>query len=97
MIGDVFGSRKKGDVMKRNRKKNETYRFNGHPFLHANSVHPVKIADLETCIRKLEAKLAEPTDPDAKGWASRWLKRYKQELAKKRKGLALKIRGAREA
>jgi len=80
--------------MKRNRKKNDTYRFNGHPFLHANSIHSVKIADLESSIGKLEAKLADPHDPDAKDWTARWLKRYMQELAKKRKGLALKSREA---
>jgi hypothetical protein len=78
--------------MKKNRKKADTYRFNGHPFFHAQSIHSVIIADLASRIKELEAKLADPNDPDDKKWTARWLGRYKQELAKKRKGLALKTR-----
>ena len=76
--------------MKKNRKKAETYRFNGHPFIHAGSIHSVEISKLESCIKELEAKLADPNDNDATGWTARWLKRYKQELAKKVKGLSIK-------
>jgi hypothetical protein len=76
--------------MKRNRKKVETYRFNGNPFLHAHSIHSVTIARLELGIKDLESKLANPNDPDDKEWVQRWLMRFKKELAKKRKGLALK-------
>jgi hypothetical protein len=83
--------------MKKNRKKVETYRFNGHPFLHAGSINPVKIADLESRINELEAKLADPDDADDKRWTASWLKKYKQELAKKRKGLALKERERTES
>jgi hypothetical protein len=82
--------------MKKNRKTADTYRFNGHPFLDAGSIHSVKIADLESHIKHFEAKLADPNDPDDKKWTASWLSRYKQELAKKRKGLALKERESRE-
>jgi hypothetical protein len=76
--------------MKKNRKKADAYRFNGHSSLHAGSIHSVTITDLESEIKKLEAKLADPNDPDDRNWTERWLKRYKRELAKKRKGMALK-------
>jgi hypothetical protein len=79
-------------VMKKNRKKVEAYRFNGHPFLFAGSIHAVKIADLEVEIKKLEAKLANPDDDDDKKWTARWLERFQLELAKKSKGLDLKKR-----
>jgi hypothetical protein len=82
--------------MRKNRKKSETYRFNGNPFLHAGSIHPVKIGDLESGIRALEAKLADHGDTDDKRWTARWLRRYRWELAKKRKGLALKQRVSAE-
>ncbi len=80
--------------MKKNRKKAETYRFNGHPFLNPRSIHSVQIAELEDCIKEFEAKLANPYDLDAKEWVARWLKRYKQELAKKQKSQELKKREA---
>ena len=83
-------------IVKKNRKKADTYRFNGHPFLHAHSIHSVTIADLELRIKDCEAKLADPNDPDDKKWTQRWLMRYEKELAKKRKGLALKDRERRE-
>jgi hypothetical protein len=79
--------------MKKNRKKADTYRFNGYPF-QARSIHSVKIEDLESRIKDLEAKMADPNDADDKRWTARWLTRHKQELAKKRKGLALKKREA---
>jgi len=66
--------------MRKNRKKAETYRFNGHPTL----------VELESRIADLEAKLADTNDPDAKGWTARWLKRYETEMEKKSRGLALK-------
>lgn len=78
--------------MRKNRKKSETYRFNGNPFLHAGSIHSVEIADLARGIKELEAKLANPGDDDDRRWTARWLMRYRRELAKKRKGLALKQR-----
>lgn len=74
--------------MKRNRKTVFGYRFNGHPFLHSWSIHPVTIADLQTRIRDMEAKLADPSDPDDEKWKRRWLVRYRRELEKKQKGLA---------
>jgi hypothetical protein len=78
--------------MKKNRKTTDTYRFNGHPFFHAGSIHSVTIADLESLIKDFAVKLADLNDPDDKKWTARWLSRYKQELAKKQKGLALKNR-----
>jgi hypothetical protein len=76
--------------MGRNRKKSESYRLNGYPHLDPLSIHSVEIADLESQIRQLEAKLADPDDPDDKRWTAWWLRRYESELAKKSKGLALK-------
>ena len=78
--------------MRKNRKKAETYRFNGLPFLHTQSIHPVMIAELESRISDCEAKLSDPNDPDDKNWTARMLKRYAAELTKKRKGFALKER-----
>lgn len=79
-------------TMKTNRKTADTYRFNGHPSFYPGSIHSVTIVNLETRIKELETKLADPNDPDDKKWTKRWLTRYKQELAKKRKGLAHKER-----
>ncbi|MHB1423440.1 MAG: hypothetical protein ACYC3I_09660 [Gemmataceae bacterium] len=78
--------------MKKNRKKSETYRFNGNPFLRPGSIHPVRIEDLEGLIKVFEAKLADSNDPEDKKWTTRWLQRINRELAKKKKGLALKKR-----
>jgi hypothetical protein len=68
--------------MKRNRKKVETCRFNGHPRFHAGSVRPMMMADLEARIKHFEAKLADPEDPDDKRWTCRWLARFRKELKK---------------
>jgi hypothetical protein len=76
--------------MKRNRKKVETYRLNGYPHLNTKSIHPVNIAELELRIAELERKLLDANDSDDKKWTTGWLTRYKKELAKKTKGLALK-------
>jgi hypothetical protein len=76
--------------MRRDTKKADTYRFNGSPHLHSGSIHPVSIADLEARIRELEAKLANPVDPDDKKWTEGWLDRHQAELAKKLDGLSLK-------
>jgi hypothetical protein len=76
--------------MKTNRKKTETYRFNGHPYFDASSIFSVKIAELEVRIKKYEAKLADPDDPDDKKWTARWLERYRKELDKKLVGRRLK-------
>lgn len=78
--------------MKKNRKKADTYRFNGHPFLHAGSIHAVTIVTLLARIKQWEAKLADPTDPDDRKWTERWLERYRKELDKKRAGRHLKQR-----
>jgi hypothetical protein len=82
--------------MKKNRYKAETYRFSGHALVHSGSIHSVAIPDLEIEIKKLEAKLTDPNDTDARGWTARWLRRYQGELAKKQKGLALKTREKNE-
>jgi hypothetical protein len=76
--------------MKRDPKKASTYRFNGNPLLHSDSIRTVNITDLETRIRELEAKLADPADPDDKKWTEGWLDRYKAELSKKLDGLSFK-------
>jgi hypothetical protein len=81
--------------MKKNRKKAGTYRFNGHPLLHAGSIHSFEIADLEPRVEEYEAKLADLNDPDAKGWTARWLSRFRRELEKKRAGRELKQRERR--
>ncbi len=76
--------------MKKNRKNADTYRFNGNPSIHAHSIHPVSIADLESRIEEFEAKLSDPNDPDDPKWTARWLKRFQSALAAKLKGLAHK-------
>jgi hypothetical protein len=82
--------------MKKNRKKADTYRFNGHPFLHAGSIHSVEMADLESQIKEFEAKLANPEDADDRKWTARWLNRFRKELDKKRAGRRLKQREKRD-
>jgi hypothetical protein len=81
--------------MKKNRKKADTYRLNGHPSLHAGSIRPVEMAGLEARIRQFEAKLTDPDDPDDKRWTARWLERLRRELARKRAGRRLKQRDRR--
>jgi hypothetical protein len=81
--------------MKKNRKKAETYRFNGHPHFHAGSVHSVEMAELEARVKQFEAKLDDPDDPDDKRWTARWLERFRKELDKKRAGRSLKQREKR--
>lgn len=56
--------------MKKNRKNADTYRFNGNPSIHAHSIHPVSIADLESRIEEFEAKLSDPNDPDDPKWTA---------------------------
>ena len=82
--------------MKRNRKKADTYRFNGNPFLHSDSIHSVDMAELEAWVKQFEAKLADPNDPDDKKWTARWLERFRKELDKKRSGRSLKQREKRD-
>src|SRR5262249_8460706 len=77
-------------LMKRNRKKTETCRFNGYPHKDSRSIHSVAIVDLESRSGWLEAKLADPNDADDKRWTQRWLDRHRAELAKKQQGLSLK-------
>jgi hypothetical protein len=82
--------------MKKNRKKSETYRFNGHPYFHAYSIFSVEIPELEARVKQLESKLADPNDPDDKKWTTRWLVRYRKELDKKQRGQSLKRREKRD-
>lgn len=82
--------------MKKNRKKADTYRFNGHPYFHSDSIHSIEMADLEARIKQFETKLADPDDPDDKKWTARWLKRFRKELDKKRAGRSLKQRERRD-
>jgi hypothetical protein len=81
--------------MKKNRKKADTYRFNGYPHLQAGSIASVQMADLESFIKQFEAKFADPDDPDDKKWTARWLERFRRELDKKRAGRSLKQREKR--
>jgi hypothetical protein len=81
--------------MKKNRKRADTFRFNGHPFFHATSIFSVEMSELESCVKKLEAKLADPADPDDKKWTARWLERYRKEFEKKQAGRSLKQREKR--
>ena len=74
----------------KNRKKTETYRFNGHPTFHSKSIHSVTIDELKLRIKECKEKLLDANDPDDKKWTKRWLTRYEKELLKKRKGLELK-------
>ena len=82
--------------MSKNRKKAETYRFNGYPHLHSSSIHSVEIAELEGRIKRFEAKLADPLDPDDNKWTASWLSKYRKELDKKYAGRALKQREKRD-
>jgi hypothetical protein len=79
----------------KNRKKADTYRFNGHPSFHAGSIHSIQRAELEARVKQFEAKLADPDDPDDKKWTARWLERYRKELDKKEAGRSLKQREKR--
>ncbi|OAI51279.1 hypothetical protein AYO44_05100 [Planctomycetaceae bacterium SCGC AG-212-F19] len=83
--------------MKKNRKKADTYRFNGYPHLHTGSIQSVTMAELESRIKQLEAKLTDPNDPDDNKWTERWLARYRKEFEKKRAGRSLKQREKRES
>ena len=74
----------------KNRKRADTYRFNGHPFFNAKSIFSVETEKLEERIKRLEAKLADPNDLDDPRWTQYWLERYQQELKKKQKGKAFK-------
>jgi hypothetical protein len=78
-----------------NRKKTETYRFNGYPHSNPRSIHSVPVATLNSWITSYEAKLADPNDPDDKKWTARWLKRFTLERDKKLKGAVLKIQSKR--
>ncbi len=82
--------------MKKNRKKTDTFRFNGHPSFRAGSIRSVEMADLEVMVKQFEAKLADPNDPDDKKWTACWLDRFRKELEKKRTGRSLKQRGKRD-
>jgi len=81
--------------VQKNRKKAETYRFNGYPHSNPGSIHSVGIAQLNFWIKEMESKLADPNDPDDKKWVARWLKRYAQERDKKVKGVILKLQSKR--
>ncbi len=73
-----------------NRKKTETYRFNGYPHLNSKSTRSFDIAKLESIIAEFADKLSDPNDPDDRKWTQRWLTRFEKELKKKQDGLALK-------
>ena len=60
------------------RKKTNRYRFRGN------------LSRLEERIAGVKAKLADPKDPDAKGWLTRWLKSAELRLAQKERSLETK-------
>ncbi len=70
-------------VMAKNRKKSETYRFNGNPSLHSGSIESVDVKQLASMIEQFEAKLTDPDDPDDKKWTQRWLDRLRRENERK--------------
>jgi len=47
-------------------------------------------AALEERIAQCKSKLADPADPDAKGWLTRWLKAAERRLAEKERSLEAK-------
>ncbi len=73
--------------MRKNRKKADTYRFNG-----LWGMRSVDIAELKSLIRTFQGKLADPSDPDDRKWISRWLQRFLRELEKKERSLQTKQR-----
>jgi hypothetical protein len=79
-------------MARKNRKKVETYRFNGNSYLDPKSIQTVTIRELEMQVAELSKKLADPSDADDKKWVARWLSRFETELAKKRKGFGQKRR-----
>ena len=68
--------------MTKNRKKSDTYRFNG-----VSGIKSVKASELKIWIDQFEAKQTATDDPDDNKWTCRWLKRLQQELAKKERTL----------
>jgi hypothetical protein len=64
--------------MQKNRKKADTYRFNG-----LWAMQPVGIAELQSLIRTFSRKLADLEDADDKKRTARWLQRFQRELTKK--------------
>jgi hypothetical protein len=68
--------------MARNRKKSDTYRFNG-----IFGIKSVEASELKTLIERFKAKDVDSNDRDDKKWTAHWLQRYQQELAKKEKTL----------
>ena len=82
--------------MKKNRKRADTYRFNGHPYFDAGSIFSIEVGDLEALVKQYEAKLADSADPDDKKWTARWLDRFQKELDKKLAGRRLKQRERRD-
>ena len=68
--------------MKKNRKKADTYRFNG-----VWGMKPIGTAELKILIEQFKSKLDDRNDRDDKKWTARWLKRFQLELAKKEKNL----------
>jgi hypothetical protein len=71
--------------MKKNRKKAETYRFNG-----LWGMEPVRSDELRQLIRRFRNKLGNPFNPDARKWTARWLVRFQREYARKLRSLARK-------
>ena len=76
-------------MMKKNRKKADTYRFNG-----LWGIRSVGIAALELLTQRFQQKLHDPNDPDDEKWKARWLQRFERELNKKKRNLEEKQREA---
>jgi hypothetical protein len=51
---------------------------------------PVKMNELKALIERFQRKLEDLNDPDDKKWTARWLRRFRQEVTKKERGLETK-------
>ncbi len=78
----------------KNRKKADTYRFNGSAAFCSSSINPMQMAELGSAVAEFAAKLNDPNDSDDKKWVARWLQRFCREWEKKQAGRSQKQRAA---
>lgn len=55
MFDRIDGLMEQLHPMKKNRKKSDSYRLNGNPFLHARSNYPVTMVDLKLQVKQFQA------------------------------------------